>query len=220
MQRYEVQNTNGRGVEDVSVAINGRRVRRAREAMVKHDLIFLATPLCFGLAGSLTAQAPQMNTVQPDAGTAGAVLRAHGVYLGKAKVDEVYLSDHTFDMKVKVLDQKDDVIEFRIPPFAKPGRLQMVVKTTGKQPLILEQPVYITVDEPTDQHGIINSRDLPDIPVKQASAPMLPGSGANRPQSGMMTECNRSFRSKHCSRDDISTDRSSSCVLAGTRVSN
>ena len=34
-----------------------------------------------------------------------------------------------------------------------------------------------------------------------------------------MTECNRSFRSKRCSRDDISTDKSSSCVLAGTRVS-
>jgi hypothetical protein len=142
--------------------------------MVKHDLIFLATLLCFGFAGSLTAQAPQMNTVQPDAGKVGEVLRVHGVSLGKAKVDEVYLSDHTFDMKVKVLDQNDDVIEFRIPPFAKPGRLQMVVKTTGKQPLILEQPVYINVEEPTDQHGIINSRDLPDIRVKQASVPMLP----------------------------------------------
>ena len=46
------------------------------------------------------------------------------------------------------------------------------------------------------------------------------GSGANRPRSGMMAECNGSFRSKHCSRDDISTGRSSSFVLAGTRVSN
>ena len=46
------------------------------------------------------------------------------------------------------------------------------------------------------------------------------GSGANRPRSGMMTECNRSFPSKHCSRDDISTGRSSSFVSAGTRVSN
>ena len=178
MQRYEVPNTNGRGAEDVSLAINDGRVRPAREALVKHDLMLSVTLLCFGLAGSLTAQAPQMITVQPDAGKVGAVLRVQGVSLGKAKVDEVYLSDHTIDMKVKVLDQKDDVIEFRIPPFAKPGRLQMVVKTTGKQPLILEQPVSITVEEPTDQRGIINSHDLPDILVKQASEqasePMLP----------------------------------------------
>jgi hypothetical protein len=50
-------------------------------------------------------------------------------------------------MKVKVLDQSDGLIEFRIPPSAKPGRLQLLVKTPGKQPLLLEQPVYITVEE-------------------------------------------------------------------------
>jgi hypothetical protein len=88
-----------------------------------------------------------MNKVQPDSGKIGSVLRIQGVYLGKTKVDEVYLTDHTFDMKVKVLDQTDDSIEFRVPPFAKPGRLQLVVKTAGKEPIILEQPVYITIEE-------------------------------------------------------------------------
>src|SRR5579864_5297363 len=120
-------------------------------------LMFLTTLFCFGLAASLSAQAPQMNTVQPDGGKIGAVLRVHGLYLGKAKVDEVYLSDHTLDMKVKVLDQKDDTIEFRIPPSVKPGRLQLVLKTVGKQPLILEQPVYITVEEPKDTTEIASS---------------------------------------------------------------
>ena len=33
----------------------------------------------------------------------------------------------------------------------------------------------------------------------------------------MMTECNGLFQSKHCSRADISMDRSSSCVSAGNR---
>ncbi|HEV2447633.1 MAG TPA: hypothetical protein VGS58_17000, partial [Candidatus Sulfopaludibacter sp.] len=47
----------------------------------------------------------------------------------------------------KVLDQTEDSIEFRIPPSAKPGRLQLLVKTPGKKPLLLEQPVYITVEE-------------------------------------------------------------------------
>ena len=120
-------------------------------------LMFVTTLFCFGLAGSLPAQSPQMNVVQPDGGKVGAVLRVHGLYLGKAKVDEVYLSDHTFDMKVKVLDQKDDTIEFRIPPSVKPGRLQLVVKTVGKQPLILEQPVYITVEEPKETTEIASS---------------------------------------------------------------
>jgi hypothetical protein len=120
-------------------------------------LMLLATLICFGLAGSLSAQAPQMNNVQPGGGKIGAVLRVHGVYLDKTKVDEVYLTDHTLDMKVKVLDQKDDVIEFRIPPSVKPGRLQLLVKTPGKQPLLLEQPVYITVEEPKETTEIASS---------------------------------------------------------------
>jgi hypothetical protein len=103
-----------------------------------------------GLAGaaSLSAQTPIMNKVQPESGKIGSVLRINGNFLGKARVDEVYLTDHTFDMKVKVLDQTEDFIEFRIPPFVKPGRLQLLVKTTGKEPVLLEQPVYITVEEP------------------------------------------------------------------------
>jgi len=91
-----------------------------------------------------------MNKVQPDSGKIGSVLRVQGVYLGKTKVDEVYLTDHTFDMKVKVLDQTEDWIEFRVPPFVKPGRLQLLVKTAGKEPVLLEQPVYITIEEPKD----------------------------------------------------------------------
>jgi hypothetical protein len=120
-------------------------------------LMLVTTLLCFGLAGSLSAQAPQMNNVQPNEGKIGSVLRVHGVFLGKAKVEEVYLTDHTFDMKVKVLDQQDDIIEFRIPPSVKPGRLQLLVKTPGKQPLLLEQPVYITVQEPKENTEIAAS---------------------------------------------------------------
>jgi hypothetical protein len=106
-----------------------------------------------GLAGaaSLSAQVPVMNKVEPDSGKIGSVLRINGVFLGKTKVDEVYLTDHTFDMKVKVLDQTDDSIQFRIPPFVKPGRLQLLVRTTGKEPVLLEQPVYITVEEPKEK---------------------------------------------------------------------
>jgi hypothetical protein len=91
-----------------------------------------------------------MHQVQPASGKIGSVLRVHGVFLGKTEVDEVYLSDHTFDMKVKVLNQTEEFIEFRIPPFAKPGRLQLLVKTVGKEPVLLEQPVYVTIEEPKE----------------------------------------------------------------------
>ena len=72
-------------------------------------------------------------------------LRAHGIFLGRDKVEGVYLSDHTLDMMVKVLNQSDNLIEFRIPPSVKPGKLQLVIKTTGKDAYLLEQPFYVTV---------------------------------------------------------------------------
>jgi hypothetical protein len=111
-------------------------------------LSLVASLLSIAGAASLAAQVPLMNRVVPDTGKTGSVLTVHGVFLGKTNVDEVYLSDHTFDMKVKVLAQTEDSIEFRIPPFAKPGRFQLVLKTSGKEPLVLEQPVYISVEEP------------------------------------------------------------------------
>ena len=104
--------------------------------------------LGFSLAlPSAAQQVPQMNTVQPDSGKAGSVLVIHGLYLGKEKVDAVYLTDHTFDMMVKVLAQTEDSIQFRIPPEVKPGKLQLLVKTTGKEPLLLEQPVYVNIED-------------------------------------------------------------------------
>src|SRR5579862_8865356 len=102
-------------------------------------------------------QVPQMDNVEPKNGTVGSVLKATGAFLGKAKVDEVYLTDHTFDMMVKVLDQTDNSIQFRIPPSVKPGKLQLLVKTTGKEPVLLEEPVYITVEEPKENTEIAAS---------------------------------------------------------------
>jgi len=117
--------------------------------------IFLSL-FCIGAAAPLVAQVPkeqvpQMTSIEPKSGIIGSVFVARGLNLGKTKVDEVYLTDQTFDMKVKVLDQADDSIQFRLPPFAKPGKLQLLVKTAGKEPVLLEEPVYITVEEQKDQ---------------------------------------------------------------------
>ena len=111
--------------------------------------------LWFGLTAPLFAQVPkdqvpQMQNVDSKNGKIGSVLRATGLHLGKTKVEEVYLTDHTFDMMVKVLDQTDNSIQFRIPPSVKPGKLQLLVKPTGKEPVLLEEPVYVTVDEEKD----------------------------------------------------------------------
>jgi IPT/TIG domain-containing protein len=120
-------------------------------------MMIVVSLLLAGLAAALPAQVPQMNSVTPDSGKVGATVRVHGVALGRDKVEGVYLSDHTLDMLVKVLSQSDSLIEFRIPPSVKPGKLQLVIKTAGKEAFLLEQPFYVTVQEPKESGEVAAS---------------------------------------------------------------
>jgi hypothetical protein len=103
--------------------------------------------ICAGIAPVLSAQAPQMTSVEPGKGRVGSVLVVSGVHLDKHMVDEVYLSDHTLDLMVKILEQTETSIKFRIPPSVKPGRLQLVLKTPGEDAMLLEQPVWVTIED-------------------------------------------------------------------------
>lgn len=103
--------------------------------------------ICAGIAPVVSAQAPQMRSIEPGKGRVGSVLVVSGVHLDKHMVDEVYLSDHTLDLMVKILEQTETSIKFRVPPSVKPGRLQLVVKTPGEDAVILEQPVWVTIED-------------------------------------------------------------------------
>jgi hypothetical protein len=98
------------------------------------------------LTAALAADAPQASKMEPKIAKPGATLTVTGVSLAKPEVEEVYLTDHRFDMKVKVLEQTATGLKIRIPPFAKPGRLQLLLLTGGDSPKYLEQPVYVLVE--------------------------------------------------------------------------
>lgn len=108
--------------------------------------IFIFATVC---AAALSAQVPQIKTIQPEHGKVGTVLQVTGLYLDKDKVDSVYLTDEKLDLMVKVIRQDNDTIQFRIPPSVKPGRVQLLVKMTGEKGLMLEQPIYVQVEEGT-----------------------------------------------------------------------
>ena len=105
----------------------------------------LSSACCF--AGT-DGDAPQMNTMSAKTAKPGDIIEITGVGLEAGKVDEIYLTDHKFDMKVKVLEQKDTSIKLRVPPFAKPGRMQLLVLTKGDEPKLLEQPLYLLIEDP------------------------------------------------------------------------
>jgi IPT/TIG domain len=89
---------------------------------------------------------PTMRSVEPVSGKAGDVLVVEGINLGRENVAALYLTDEKTDVKVSILDQAATSIRFRIPPEAKPGRLTLMVLTTGRDPKYIEEPVKITVE--------------------------------------------------------------------------
>ena len=87
----------------------------------------------FGQTVGTKVVSSQANRMEPKIAKPGMVAIS-GVALGKNKIEEVFLTDHLFDMKI------------RIPPFAKAGRQQLLLLTTGEDQAYLEQPVYVLVE--------------------------------------------------------------------------
>jgi len=114
-------------------------------------LALLTATFAFAQAEDL-ATAPHMQQAEPKLAKPGTEIVITGTNLSAAKVEEVYLTDHKFDMKVKVLEQKGETVTIRVPPFAKPGRMQLMIlinNAAGDNPRLLEQPVYVMIEENT-----------------------------------------------------------------------
>jgi hypothetical protein len=97
--------------------------------------------------------APQISTVAPKVVKPGDTVVVTGVSLGEDLVEEVYLSDHKFDMKCKILEQSAQMIKFRIPPVSKPGRMQLLMLMKAikdEDPKLLELPAYLLIEEVTE----------------------------------------------------------------------
>jgi len=90
---------------------------------------------------------PRMASVDPMNGKIGDVLVVTGENLTKESVAKLYLTDGTNDVQVDMMEQTATTIKFKIPAKAKPGRVAIMVLTTGKEPKLIEQPVKVTVDE-------------------------------------------------------------------------
>jgi hypothetical protein len=105
--------------------------------------------------------APQISAVTPKIAKPGDTVTVTGVSLGEDRVDEVYLSDHKFDMKVKVLEQNSKVIKFRVPPFAK-GRMQLLMllkPEKDEDPKLLELPAYLLIEEISTEITQVQGQD-------------------------------------------------------------
>jgi hypothetical protein len=92
---------------------------------------------------------PMMSSVEPGSGRVGDLLSIQGENLGQDMVAALYLTDGKADIKVTITEQSSTSIKFKIPSEASPGRFALMVLTKGKDPVLIQQPVKITVESST-----------------------------------------------------------------------
>jgi hypothetical protein len=128
--------------------------------------LFTSILLATGCLAFASDPAPQMTDISQKTAKPGEIITVSGQGLNSKNIDEIYLTDHKFDMRVKVLEQKETTIRFRVPPFAKPGRTQLLFLTRGDEPKLLEQPVYLLIEDPETE---VASAKPPPEPGMQES---------------------------------------------------
>ena len=101
----------------------------------------------FALSVALLAQekSPRLTTVTPDTGKPADDYLAAGENLAKDAVKELYLTDGKDDIKVQIVTQNEESIQFKVPGKTKPGRYSLMILTADGKRLI-EQPVKLTLE--------------------------------------------------------------------------
>jgi hypothetical protein len=97
------------------------------------------------MAGFAQEAMPRMTTVEPYSGKVGDVVAITGENLGKAIVAKVFLIDDKNDLPCEITEQTETTIKVKIPAKAT-GRMAFMIRTAGKEPKDIVQPVKVTVE--------------------------------------------------------------------------
>jgi hypothetical protein len=112
--------------------------------------LLLASVLLLGASKEAKDQGwkptPLMRSATPDTAKIGVEVTIVGEYLDKARVSEVFLTDGKTETKTTIVAQSETSIKIKIPDSVKPGRMRLMVLTTGLEPQFLEQPVSISIE--------------------------------------------------------------------------
>ena len=103
-------------------------------------LLFAACPIVFAQEAM-----PRMSSVDPMSAKVGDVVAITGENLDKANVVKVLLTDNTNDLTCEIVEQSATTIKLKIPAKAS-GRMAFVIRTGGKEPKEIVQPVKVTIE--------------------------------------------------------------------------
>jgi hypothetical protein len=89
---------------------------------------------------------PLMRVVEPYTAKVGTEVVVTGENLDKTYIAEVYLSQNGERFLVEVTSHESTQIKFIVPK-VKPGAYRITVLTTSAEPMLIEEPVRLVVEE-------------------------------------------------------------------------
>lgn len=90
---------------------------------------------------------PLMRTVDPYSAKAGTEITVTGDNLDSKIVAEVYLSVNGKNTKVEVTSQAEKELKFKVPAGLKAGGYRVVVLVRSADPVLIEEPVRVVIEE-------------------------------------------------------------------------
>ena len=114
--------------------------------MLVELLVLLALPFALTGAKNEPTPTPLMRVVAPYSVRVGMEVVVTGENLDKSHIAEVYLSADGELFKVEVVSQESTAIKFIVPK-VKGGPYRITVLTTSVEPLLIEEPVRLVVEE-------------------------------------------------------------------------
>jgi hypothetical protein len=84
---------------------------------------------------------PYIERLDPDTGRPGDLITAYGRSLDRRHVEDLCLTDSQRYLLVRIVEQSETFIRFRIPPQTRPGRYAVLICPGGE----LDQSVTLTV---------------------------------------------------------------------------
>ena len=112
--------------------------------MKRSFLLSLVAAVC--MIGFGQEAMPRMSSVDPMNGKVGDTVAVSGENLDKGNVVKVFLTDDKNDLACEVVEQTATAIKVKIPAKAA-GRMAFMIRTGGKEPKDIVQPVKVTVEQ-------------------------------------------------------------------------